>query len=133
MRDNTKTVGDLAELKIACLFAEKGYFVSRPMTDNAPYDLIVDDGTRLKKVQIKARSVRNSKVSVELRSMMVNYNRKYEKNDFDLLGIYLIESGDIALLDWDQIGDVETLTLRVGPSKNNQTKNVKHFKDYIPT
>ena len=131
MRDNSKTVGDLAELKVACLFAEKGYFVSRPMTDNAPYDLIIDDG-ELKKVQVKARCIRNSKITVELRTTMVNYVREYEKSDFDLLAVYNIDSGEIALFDWDEIGDVKTLTLRTEPAKNNQSNGVKFFKDYIP-
>ena len=131
IRDNTKTIGDLAELKVACLFAEKGWFVSKPVTDNAPYDLIVDDGESLRKVQVKARCTREEKITVELRSTMVNYVRHYNKSDFDLLAVYDIDNSRIALLDWEQIGESKTLVLRTSPSKNNQTKGVKYFTDYI--
>lgn len=130
MRDNSKTIGDLAELRVACIFAEKGYFVSRPMTDNAPYDLIVDTG-ELKKVQVKARCERNGKIAVELRTTMVNYVRNYDKSDFDLLAVYNIDSGEIAILDWEQIGDTKNLILRTSPARNNQSSGVKFFKDFL--
>lgn len=132
MRDNSKTIGDLAELKVACMFAEMGNFVSRPMTDNAPYDMIVDNNGDLRKVQVKARCERNDAVTVELRTTMVNYIRHYEKTDFDLLAVYNIDSGEIALLDWEQIGETKNIVLRTKPAKNNQSKGVRYFKDYIP-
>ena len=131
MRDNSKTIGDLAELKVAAMFAEKGYFVSKPLTDNAPYDLIIDDGS-LKKVQVKARCERDNKVLVELRTTMVNYVRDYDKDDFDLLAVYNTDSGKIAIFNWDQIGDRRSLTIRTTPPKNNQVDKVIMFDDYIP-
>mgnify|MGYP003435673494 len=103
MRDNSKTKGDIAELKVAALFAEKGYFVSRPLTDNAPYDLIVDNGKTLKKVQVKARIKRRGRLSVELFTSMTNYSRRYEDNDFDLLAVYSIDCGRIAVIEWEEI------------------------------
>jgi len=132
MRSNSKTVGDLAELKVACLFAEKGYIVSRPMSDNAPYDLIVDSGDKLKRVQVKARCVRDGKINVELHTTMVNYTRPYSKEDFDLLAVFNTDTMQIALLDWDQIGDSGSIVLRIDAPKNNQNKNVKLFETYIP-
>ena len=131
MRDNSKTIGDLAELKVAAMFAEKGCFVSKPLTDNAPYDLIIDDG-QLKKVQVKARCERDDKVLVELRTTMVNYVRNYEKDDFDLLAVYNTNSGKIAVFNWDQIGDRKSLTLRTTAPKNNQVDKVLMFDDFIP-
>lgn len=132
MRSNSKTVGDLAELKVACYFAELGYVVSKPIGDNASYDLIIDTGVSLKKVQVKARCIRDGKISVELRTTMVNYVRPYNKEDFDLLAVFNIDTMQIALLDWDQIGDCENVILRTQRPKNNQSKNVKMFEDYIP-
>jgi hypothetical protein len=131
MRDNSKTIGDLAELKVAAMFAEKGCFVSKPLTDNAPYDLIIDDG-QLKKVQVKARCERDDKVLVELRTTMVNYVRNYEKDDFDLLAVYNTNNGKIAIFNWDQIGERKSLTLRTSAPKNNQVDKVLMFDDYIP-
>lgn len=131
MRNNSKTIGDLAELKVACMFAEKGYFVSRPMTDNAPYDLIVDVDNNLKRVQVKARCERDGKISVELRTTMVNYVRPYSQEDFDLLAVYNTDSDEIAILNWEQIGEVGNLILRTERPKNNQMKGVKMFESFI--
>lgn len=50
---HTKSKGDTAEVMVLAAFAVHGFVVSRPFSENAPYDLIVDDGTRLAKVQVK--------------------------------------------------------------------------------
>ena len=73
MRDNSKSIGDLAELKVITDLTERGFDVSIPFGDNCKYDLIVDINGSLKKVQVKARSTRNNVISVELRSCMRNY------------------------------------------------------------
>ena len=131
MRDNSKTIGDLAELTVAAKFAEKGYFVSRPLTDNAPYDLIVDDGISLKKVQVKARTEREGKISVELFSSMVNYTKVYESGDFDLLAVYNINTKEVAIISWDEISsNTKGILFRTVPPLNNQTKGVRMFEDY---
>lgn len=132
MRDNSKTIGDLAELKAATMFAEQGCYVSRPLTDNAPYDLIVDQDGKLLKVQVKARSERNGVVSTEIRSCMRGYTHFYTKEDWDLLVVYNIDDGSLAVLDWDDIGDKIVVNLRTQRPKNNQKKGVMMFEDYIP-
>lgn len=132
MRNNSKTIGDQAELSVAAKFAEKGFFVSKPLTDNAPYDLIVDDGNFLKKVQVKARTERNNKISVELFTSMINYNRSYEEGDFDLLAIYNINTKEIAVIEWKEISsNTKGILFRTKLPLNNQTKGVRMFKDYV--
>ena len=133
MRQNTKSVGDLAELKIASDLIEQGYVVSAPYGDNAPYDLIVDINGVLKKVQVKARTVKNDVVTVELKSSMRNYTRQYSKQDWDIIAIYNIDNGTIAYLDWNAIGDIKTtLTLRTVRPKNNQKSMMFEEYRFIP-
>lgn len=50
---NTKDRGDETEAKVIALFLEHGYSVSVPFGDNDKYDLIVDDGGELYRVQCK--------------------------------------------------------------------------------
>ena len=50
MKSNDK--GEIAQLKTELRALEKGYVVSRPLS-TARYDLIVDDGLRLFRVQVK--------------------------------------------------------------------------------
>ena len=129
-RVNSKTIGDLAELEVACDLAKQGYIVSRPLSDNATYDLIADINGRLLRVQVKARAERNNAVAVELRSCMRNYVYMYEKSDWDILAVYNIKNGKLAYLTWDNIGDNGTVVLRVQPPKNNQIKGVRMFEDF---
>lgn len=50
---NSKSKGNLGEIKVASEFIKWGCTVSFPFGDNARYDLIVDDGDSLKRVQVK--------------------------------------------------------------------------------
>ena len=130
-RNNSKTIGDYAELKVAAYFASKGHFVSRPLTDNAPYDLIVDIDGKLLKVQVKSRKSRNGVLKIELVSMNNRYSRKYNKNDFDILVCHCIDNDEIIFLNWDILVEVENnLTIRLNNSKNNQNKKCKMFSEF---
>jgi len=52
MKD-TKTKGALTVLEFAYECVKRGATVSEPIGDNSRYDLIVDSGTRLSRVQVK--------------------------------------------------------------------------------
>lgn len=131
MRANTKSQGDVAELKFAAYFASKGYFVSKPLTDNAPYDLIVDTGEQLLKVQVKSRTEVDGKIAVQLFTSMVNYKYMYTEKDFDIIGVYHQDTGRMALVKWDDFKNCGQLfLLRMNAPKNNQTKNIRLFTDY---
>lgn len=133
MRTNTKSQGDIAELRFAAYFASKGYYVSKPLTDNAPYDLIIDDG-KLLKVQIKSRTEVKGKIEVQLFTSMVKYRYTYTESDFDIIGVYHQDTGRMAVLKWDDFrGCGQAFVLRMSPSKNNQIKNVRMFTDYEVT
>ena len=48
-----KTKGDLAELMVAADLARRGYRVAFPYGEDSDYDLILDRGTSLERVQVK--------------------------------------------------------------------------------
>jgi len=128
----TKSIGDVAELRVAAKYIDKGFTVSRPLTDHAPYDLLIDDGIKISRVQIKARSSRDDKISVELyTSSANNYNRNYSINDFDIIAVYNIDSGEIAALTWKDIQDCKkAVVLRLNkPIK--EYKNIRYFSSYL--
>lgn len=50
---NAKDVGIVSELKVLTELVSKGYIVSQPYGDNAPYDFIVDTNEKLLKIQVK--------------------------------------------------------------------------------
>jgi len=63
---------------------------------------------------------------------MRGYTHFYTKEDWDLLVVYNIDDGSLAVLDWDDIGDKIVVNLRTQRPKNNQKKGVMMFEDYIP-
>jgi hypothetical protein len=49
----TQRKGDIATAKAVFTFTSMGFDVAIPLTESAPYDLVVDDGERLVRVQCK--------------------------------------------------------------------------------
>lgn len=52
---HTKLKGDIAVAAVILDLTKKGYIISEPMSENAPYDLICDTGDKLLRVQVKYR------------------------------------------------------------------------------
>jgi hypothetical protein len=56
-RGNLKGTGYILELEFAVECMKRGANVSQPIGDNAHYDLLVDNGAQVLKVQVKSASV----------------------------------------------------------------------------
>lgn len=52
---HTKLKGDIAVAAVIFDLTKKGYIISEPMSENAPYDLICDTGDKLLRIQVKYR------------------------------------------------------------------------------
>jgi len=128
---NSIFLGDYAELRAAAIFTKKGWVVSKPLTQNSTYDLIIDKNGVLKKVQVKSRQVRSNKICVELFTCMRNYKKIYKETDFDLLVVYSQDLDQLALFDWDNLRDVKVLTIRIKEPLNSQKVGVTLFQDYL--
>ena len=128
---STRELGDYAEVITAAIFTKQGHVVSKPLTENSTYDLIVDIEGSLKKVQVKARSVRDNKICVELFTSMRNYKKDYKEGDFDYLVVYSEDLDKLAILPWEELKDLKVLTLRTMEPKNKQKIGIKMFDDYL--
>jgi hypothetical protein len=58
-RTNPRKQGEIGLVTAIQWFEANGYLVSIPLADNQPYDLVVDDGERLLKVQVKTTTQRS--------------------------------------------------------------------------
>ena len=90
----TQRKGDLATTQAINTFTRVGYDVSLPITESAPYDLIVDTDDGLKRVQVKYTSGKK----VDLRNIHSNSKgyviKKACHNSYDWLYVLYIK-GDI--------------------------------------
>ena len=58
-RRNPRRQGEIGLGAAIAWFSANGWLVSIPLCDNQPYDLVVDDGQQLAKVQVKTTTCRN--------------------------------------------------------------------------
>lgn len=131
---NTTYRGDVAELMAAAELARLGYVVAKPLTNGAPYDLLVDSHRGIDKVQVK-RAVRshyrgsNGAIRIHLSNTTRDNQRKmyYGRVDMvvgvdcDLGGFYVIHGDDMLL--WE-------VMLRLDRPKNNQSAGVRYATNY---
>lgn len=135
---NTLHKGHVAELKVAQRALEKGYTVSKPLIE-ARYDLIVDTGAKLVRVQIKyadgTSSNSSGAVVVGLRhwaaGIKAGKGRTYKQEEVDLLLVYVPKIDKIVYFYPDEFCDKACLMLRLEPTKNGQTKKLCFVKDRL--
>ena len=116
--------GDVAVLKVATRAVEKGWIPSRPIPESARYDLVLDDGKRLHRCQVKwANGKANGAVVCQLtrhNGSGVNTERKYHAHEVDAVLVYIPKLDEVVWLTPDDFEDKFIVTLRYEPAKNNQ-------------
>lgn len=116
MSRETQRKGDLAKAQAIAYFTSLNWEVAVLLTESAPYDLIVDTGIELKRVQVKYTSTG----SVDMRRIHSNSSgyvvRSYENTDFDWLLIYSSDN-EIYLIDWSE-----------SPSNRFYLNNIAHLR-----
>lgn len=110
---NTKKKGDVGLAHAVSYFGHKGMTVCLPLTDSQDYDLVVDTGPALQKVQVKMTSYqRNDNYVVEVAGRGGTKGGVYKKLPefvFDLLFVY-VASGDCYLIPKDKLSGCTRLT-----------------------
>lgn len=84
----TQRKGDIGTTQAIATFTNAGYDVSIPITESAPYDLIVEKSGKLYRIQVKY----STQIDVDLRRIHSNSEgykvKKTKKNHYDWLYIY---------------------------------------------
>lgn len=130
---HTKDLGDKGVFKAILDLHDKGYFISNPMTEHAPFDLIIWKDGKCQTVQVKARNV-NSKgvVTINFRNSYCNtkgvVTKDVNKDYIDLYCLYCVDTDKCYYFNPKDFS--VTVTFRVLPPKNGQTKNIRLLKEY---
>jgi hypothetical protein len=85
---------EIAVLKVELRANEKGYHVSLPKNQSSRYDLIIDDGKKLYRTQVKYFDSKDIKPSGNVRSLRLRFTgtqagKMYSLKDIDLFLLYL--------------------------------------------
>src|ERR1041384_1061280 len=113
---NSKKQGDVGMGAAIYNFSKLGYTVSIPITDNQEYDLVVDDGISLKRIQVKTtRFIDRGFYIVHLRTNGGNMSGtgKYkllDKNKVDAVFVLTAEE-KMYLIPVEELGGISKICL----------------------
>jgi len=120
---NTVSIGDIGEMQALAKFATNLINVSKPLMNNARYDLIIDIDNKLYRVQVKTvQCVKDGKM--EFATKTTNYTKgswssnAYSTNEVDLFFLYCVETGWCGLFIPEEGEIQKSLTIRLELPKN---------------
>ena len=130
----TDQKGAVAELAIAHAAAELGVGVFTPLTDGERYDLILDAGSRLLRVQCKWAPLDRQTVIVRCysnrRAREGLRRRSYTASEADAIAAYCPDLDRCFLVPASRFDGHSQLVLRLAPSKNGQRVGVNWAEDF---
>lgn len=130
---NTTLKGHLAVIEVERRATEKGFVVSRPSIE-ARYDLIVDDGDSLHRVQVKFTNQNGDGNSLEVGLRKFGGNKgvgirtsdvkTYTSKEVDVLAIFSPLTNKVYWLPISIFEKKTMIRLRLKQARNNQKKRV---------
>jgi hypothetical protein len=112
-----------------------GFLVTVPFGENTRYDLVVDDGARLLRVQCKTGRLRKGAVVFNVCSSYAHHanpqviKRSYE-GEIDFFGVYCPETEDVYLIPIEDLPVKRQGKLRVETPLNNQRRRIRDASTY---
>lgn len=130
---NTKQKGDVGELRVALAAAEKGWVCSKPLS-TARYDLVLDDGQRLYRVQVKYVDAEPPKAKGSVYTVFGNgpdAPQSYTRNEIDVVIAYVPKIDKLIWIEPEFFEGKTGLYIRLEKPKNNQTKGIFMAEDHL--
>src|ERR1035437_2981761 len=122
---DTKRVGDISEAQVITAFTKLGFHVLLPFGENHRYDLVVDDGTNLLRIQVTTGRVRDGVIKYSCSSSHAHRcgtARPYF-GQIDYLAVYCLETEKVYILPEKELTATKA-HLRVLPIRNNMKKTI---------
>lgn len=132
---STHQKGEIGRLKVCIRAAELGYTVSVP-TVEARYDLIIDDGKKLYRVQVKYADYTGTKVEnsilIKFKTECRNngYQKTYCPDEIDAIVVYTPKTDKCYWFGPEHFAGKKFLSLRFAPSKNGQVKRTRLASEF---
>jgi hypothetical protein len=128
--DHPKDVGDRSALAIIWGLRARGYAILIPFGENTRYDLVIDDGERLSKVQCKTGRLRNGTITFHTYSSYAHHpnpKQRFRRYGYsvDYYGIYCPDNGGVYLIPATELANHFVGSLRVEPTRNGQRRRIR--------
>lgn len=110
-----------------------GFKVLSPIGERSRYDLVVDVGDRLVKMQIKTAQLLNNRLKSCMYSTHLRDGKRVEKRNYigevDYIGIYSPDLDSCYIIKPEDAPKYE-LYLVIGKTKSGQIKNIRFADDF---
>ena len=104
------------------------------MTEHEPYDLVIEMEGQLQRIQCKWASLDGDVVRVGLvrsrRGPNGHIRRVYDSTEVDAVAAYCEELGRSYVLPFESIAGLQSIHLRLGPTRNGQRAALRFAADY---
>lgn len=131
---STSQKGAAAEAEITAAALHLGLVVLSPLCEGGRYDLVIDTGARLLRVQCKWASRRGDVLTarcVTSRHTPGGYVRStYSAHEVDAVAVYAPDTDGCYLIPIGEAEGRSTISLRLSPTHNNQASRVRWARDY---
>ena len=130
---DTRITGELTELKCQMFCLERGFIVSKPIVDNARYDLLLDYNNKFYRIQIKT----SRWMSEEHEGIVFNCKSQHSIAGGNKIMKYTPEEVDFFMTEFE--GEFylipcekakSEIRLRFKPTKNHQDDKATFAKDF---
>jgi PD-(D/E)XK endonuclease len=131
---STSQKGAAAEAEVAAAAIRLNLVVLRPLCDGERYDLVIDVGDELLRVQCKWASRHGNVLHaccVTSRHTPKGYRRTtYSSEEIDAIAAYAPDTDTCYLIPIQEVSGQGMISLRVAPTGNNQALHVRWARDY---
>lgn len=130
MDRNTTVKGTVSELKVITAYVDAGFRVLLPFGNSAPYDLAIDLGPQVLKVQVKTGRLRDGCVVFPMRrySGHSSQGKLYGVGEIDIFAVYCPDNQHMYAVPLS--GTLIEGRLRETETKNNQKQKIRWAADF---
>lgn len=126
---DTKLKADIAESAVTTQLLKRGFRVLRPVGDRLPYDLAIDNGEKLIRIQVKSAWGHKGVYNVDTRWTKTNRRKmlrtRYAANDFDFAILY-VDDADVFYIMPQKVFDQYKSGIRLVEKKTRQREPKAH-------
>ena len=110
-----------------------GYDVAVPFGENTRYDLIVDDGFQLLRVQCKTGRIRSGAIEFPTASSYYHHpnekpTQRHYRGQVDMFAVYCRQTSGVYLIPIDVL-PLDRAYLRIDPPANGQRRRIRFAAD----
>jgi hypothetical protein len=133
--EHPKRVGDRTTIAVMLALERAGYTLSMPFGENTRYDLIIDDGSKLSRIQCKKGRLRGGAIIFPTCSSYAHHrSSEFSSRDYigeiDYFAIYCAATSGVYLVPIADASLRRSAALRVEPPRNSQRRRIRFASDY---